>query len=104
MDSDIDVVVLTVDEDRYLTGDDWVEKSVGQSAEIVRTQEWGPLTERRVRLASGLEVEFGFTGPEWAATDPVDPGTAGVVLDGCVPLLDPRGLFWGLIGAVRGAY
>jgi uncharacterized protein len=98
------MVILTVDEDRYLTRDDWVEESVAQPAEVVRTQEWGPLTERRVLLPSGLEVEFGFVAPDWAATDPVDPGTAGVVLDGCVPLLDPRGLLRGLIGAVRGAY
>jgi predicted nucleotidyltransferase len=104
MDSDIDVVVLTVAKDQYLNGDDWVEESLAQPAGVVRTREWGPLTERRVLLASGLEVEFGFVGPDWAATDPVDPGTAGVVLDGCDPLLDPHGLLKGLIAAVRGAY
>ena len=104
MDSDIDVVVLTSDKDRYVTGDDWVEESLAKPAGVVRTREWGPLTERRVRLASGLEVEFGFTEPEWAATNPVDPVTAGVVLDGCIPLVDPGDLFMRLIQAVGGSY
>ena len=56
----------------------------------MRTKEWGRLTERRVRLSSGLEVDFGFVDPSWTATDPVDPGTASVVLDGCQPMLDRR--------------
>ena len=104
MDSDIDVVVLTGAKDRYLTGADWVEGSLAQPAEVVRTQKWGPLTEHRALLPSGLEVEFGFAGPEWAATDPVDPGTAGVVLDGCIPLVDPGDLFMRPIQAVRMTY
>jgi hypothetical protein len=28
---------------------------MGRAAQLVRTQEWDPLTERRVRLSSGLE-------------------------------------------------
>jgi uncharacterized protein len=101
MSSDIDLVVLTLDQDRYLTEENWVEESLGKPGELVRTQEWGPLTERRVRLPSGLEVEFGFVGPEWAAVDPVDPGTAGVVRDECIPLVDPRALFEHVMQAVR---
>ena len=101
-DSDIDVVVLTLGKDRFVTGEDWVVKAVSQEAKIVRTQEWGPITERRVRLPSGLDVEFGFAGPSWASTDPLDPGTAQVVLDGCIPLVDPADLFARLIETVRG--
>lgn len=72
-----------------------------ESAEIVRTQDWGHLTERRVRLSSGLGVEFGFVSPSWAATDPIDPGTASVVRDGCRPLEDSGGMFECLIAALR---
>lgn len=102
MDSDIDVVVLTLSKDRFVIGNKWVVEAVSQEAKIVRTQEWGPLTERRVRLPSGMDVEFGFAPPSWASTDPVDPGTAQVVLDGCIPFVDPGGLFASLIEAVIG--
>ncbi|HEX6420021.1 MAG TPA: nucleotidyltransferase domain-containing protein [Acidimicrobiales bacterium] len=102
MDSDVDLVVLTNDKDRYITDGRWVPDAVGESAELVRTQEWGPLTERRVVLRSGLEVEFGFVPPSWASVDPADPGTACVVRDGCSPLVDPKGAFARLSAAVGG--
>lgn len=100
MDSDIDLVVLTNEKGRYLEDDDWVAMALGEPAEIVRRQDWGPLTERRVRLSSGLEVEFGFVPPSWATTDPVDPGTAGVVRDGCRPIEDSGAVFERLIAAL----
>jgi uncharacterized protein len=93
MDSDIDVVVLTGDKVQYVTTEDWIGQAVPHGGDIVRTLEWGPLTERRVRLGSGLEIEFGFAGPSWATTDPVDPGTARVILGGCTPIVDQCGLF-----------
>ena len=49
----------------------------------------GPLTERRLLLKGGLEVEVGIAEPSWAATDPVDPGTRRVVTDGLRILHDP---------------
>ena len=55
--------------------------------------------ERRVRLSSGLEIEFGFVAPSWATTDPVDPGTAAVVRDGVQSLYDPLGLIETLAAA-----
>jgi len=70
------------------------------SKPIVRTQDWGALTERRVRIASGLEIEFGFASPSWAATDPIDPGTVKVVRRGCTLILDESALFERLIDAV----
>ena len=100
MDSDIDFVLLTVSKDHYVTGNEWVAEAVSQQADIVQTQEWGPLTERRVRLPSGLDVDFGFAAPSWASTDPVDPGTVQVVVGGCVPLVDPESHFARLIAVV----
>jgi predicted nucleotidyltransferase len=101
MDSDIDLVILTTEKERYVIADDWVEPALALDAEVVRRQEWGPVTERRVRLQSGLEVEFGFTAPSWAATAPVDPGTARVISDGCVPLVDHGGYFHQLISRLQ---
>jgi uncharacterized protein len=100
MDSDIDLVILTTETATYTLNEDWASVAVSQPAELVRTQEWGPLTERRIRVASGLEVEFGFAPPTWAETDPVDPGTAGVVSDGCTPILDRGELLEKLVQAV----
>ncbi len=69
----------------------------------MRTQAWGPLTERRVQLASGLVVEWGFAPRSWADVAPLDDGTARVVADGFAVLYDPFGLLEGLVAAVRGA-
>jgi predicted nucleotidyltransferase len=101
MDSDIDLVILTSEKESYVATEDWVQPALDLEGEIVRTQEWGPVTERRVRLPSGLELEFGFTAPSWAAIDPVDAGTARVVVDGCVPLVDHDGYFRRLISEVQ---
>lgn len=100
MDSDVDLVILTTEKGAYSASEAWASTAVSQPAEIIRTQEWGPMTERRIRLASGLEIEFGFASPNWAEINPVDPGTAQVVLKGCVPLLDRDELFEKLLDAV----
>jgi hypothetical protein len=99
MDSDIDLVILTTEKDAYSLNETWTSLAVSQPAEFIRTQAWGPLTERRIRVSSGLEIEFGFAAPNWASTDPVDPGTAGVVSDGCIPILDRGELFQNLLEA-----
>ena len=97
MDSDVDVIVVTTEPSQYIRGTDWVAEVLGHPAPVVRTMAWPPLTERRVRLPSGFDVEFGFVDPSWAMDRPVHPGTAGVVNDGCIPLVDPEGLLAQLI-------
>lgn len=101
MDSDLDLVVLTDDKEQYLSDDSWVPAAMDGPAQFVHTHDWGPLTEWRIALPSGLEVEFGFAPRSWAHTDPVDTGTAHVVNDGCSPLADPEGVFARLIAAVN---
>ncbi|MHB9863721.1 nucleotidyltransferase domain-containing protein [Streptomyces sp. YIM S03343] len=96
-DSDIDVVLLTADESRYLSEDAWIlELGLGQP---MRARQWGPITERRCSTASGLEVELGIGSPAWAKTDPVDPGTRRVVMDGARVLHDPAGILADLLVA-----
>ncbi|MGW3089723.1 nucleotidyltransferase domain-containing protein [Streptomyces sp. NPDC001108] len=96
-ESDIDIVLLTTEESQYLLEDAWaVELGLG---ELIRTQSWGPVTERRYATASGMEVELGITSPTWAETDPVDPGTHRVVTDGARVLHDPAGILTGLLAA-----
>lgn len=98
MESDVDIVVLTDQLDRHVNDRTWVGKNF-DGAEVMRTEAWGTLTELRLRLPSGLEVELGFAPRSWAATDPIDPGTARVIRDGCRPLLDPDTLFAAVIAA-----
>ncbi len=96
-DSDIDVVLLTTEESQYLLEDAWaVELGLG---ELIRTQSWGPITERRYATASGLEVELGIGSPTWAKTDPVDSGTHRVVSGGARVLHDPAGILADLLAA-----
>ena len=79
MDSDVDLVILTDGKERYLADWSWVPAAVGEPAGILRTQDWGPVTDRRIVLPSGLEIEFGFAGRSWALADPVEAGTARVI-------------------------
>ncbi len=96
-DSDVDVVLLTADESRYLREDAWaVELGLGGR---IRTRSWGPITERRYSTASGLEVELNIGSPTWAKTDPVDSGTYRIVTDGARVLHDPAGILADLLAA-----
>ncbi|MFF8373495.1 nucleotidyltransferase domain-containing protein [Streptomyces lydicus] len=97
-DSDVDIVLLTTDQPQYFNNTWASELALG---ELVRTQSWGPITERRYATASSLEVEIGISSPEWAQTDPVDPGTRRVVTDGARPLHDPAGVLASLIQTCR---
>ena len=99
MDSDVDIVLLTAKKEIYLGDESWVRELGG--LRIVNTQEWGPTTERRFVVPSGLEVEVSVAPPSWAATDPVDPGTRNIVRDGMSTLYDPRGLLERLAEACR---
>lgn len=100
MDSDIDFVVLTDRADLYIDDAAWVSDVLGTDASLIAHRDWGALTEQRVLLSSGLEVEFGFAPKDWAATDPVDPGTKAVVSAGCCPISDPDSLFQRLLSAI----
>ena len=96
--SDIDLVLLTTDQTRYRRNDWAGELSLDQP---VRTKSWGPLTEQRFTTASGLEIEINIGPPDWASTNPVDPGTRRVVTDGARPLHDPAGTLATLLSACR---
>jgi uncharacterized protein len=97
-DSDVDVVVLTTDPDMYVDDCDWIKALPGAS--LLSTRRWGALTERRLVLAGGTEVDFGVARPSWASTLPVDAGTAHVVRDGLVAIHDPDGLLAHVLAAV----
>lgn len=86
-DSDVDLVILTSGVDRYLRDWSWVSL-FGEAAEC-REEAYGRVTSVRAFYESGLEVEYGFTKPDWADT-PVDEGTSDVVRNGMKILHDPQ--------------
>ncbi|WP_445520820.1 nucleotidyltransferase domain-containing protein [Streptomyces sp. NEAU-174] len=97
-DSDIDLVLLTTDESQY-SRNAWADElALGK---LIRTQSWGLISERRFATTSGLEVEINIGSPDWAQTDPVDPGTRRVVTDGARPLHDPDAVLASLIRACQ---
>lgn len=97
-DSDVDIVLLTNSRATYTDGEDWLT-AFGADV-VVRTQQWGILTERRLARPSGLVVEVGIVSPAWASTEPLDAGTAQVAADGLMALYDPDGLLARLTAAV----
>jgi uncharacterized protein len=101
MDSDMDLVVLTDDVAAYVSAATWVNAATNTQAPVVLTRAWGPLTERRVLLPSGFEVEYGFAPKSWADVTPVDQGSASVVTDGFRILYDPDDLLTLLVEQVR---
>jgi predicted nucleotidyltransferase len=101
LESDVDLIVLTEAPERYIKSQSWIVEALGQEGTLVRTQRWGPVTERRVQVVSGLEIEFGFASVSWASTEPVDTGTVLVVRDGCRPMVDDARLFDSLKAATQ---
>lgn len=97
--SDVDLVLLVDEPAAYLRDGAWIDGLGARS--IVRTKSWGVLTERRLLLPSGLELDVGVASVSWAATGPVDAGTRQVVSDGIRIVFDPERVLTDLIAATR---
>lgn len=84
-DSDVDLIILTDRPGLYLDSVAWA----GTFGDIVRWQkeDWGKVVSPRAWYASGLEVEYGFTRPDWAAP-PMDAGTSQVISGGVRMIFD----------------
>lgn len=101
-DSDVDLILLTAEPQTYQDDRRWLD--VFGDVERVTEEDWGRVRSLRVVYRHGLEVEFGFSTPDWAQAAPVDPGTARVVRAGMRSLYDPAGVLQSLQAAVdRGA-
>ena len=86
--SDVDLVILADDPQAFLRDWSWVEsfgKVVGQN-----TEDYGNVLSLRVYYEEGLEVEFGFADPSWAAM-PLDAGTREVIAGGIEVLFERGG-------------
>ena len=83
--SDIDLVLLTDEPQKYLEELKWLE-GFG-SVEKHQTEDYGKLISIRVWYQNGVEVEYGITTPDWAAS-PLDAGTQEVILGGMIVLFE----------------
>lgn len=99
-DSDIDLVLLCTDPERYVRATDWISTF----GEVARSslEDWGDVRSVRVTYRSGTEVEFGIAGLDWAAIPP-DRGTADVLRNGVRILLDREALLDRVVRAVLGS-
>ena len=105
-DSDIDLVLLTPDPLWFRQNDGWLNemdwRSIGSTISTWRDADYGIVWSRHLRLVDGIEIEFGFGPLLWASVDPIDPGTARVISDGCRVLYDPKSLLQGLVAQIGG--
>lgn len=85
--SDVDLLILTTDVAGYVSDRSWVSL-FGETAEC-SVEDWGKVTSVRAFYASGLEVEYGFTTPDWAKM-PMDAVSSKVVSDGMKILFDAQ--------------
>jgi uncharacterized protein len=97
--SDLDVLLLATTPDLYVESDRWLESLL--PFPIIRREQFGVITERRVLLSSGLEVEFAIGPLTWASTTPINDGTRQVISDGLAILHDPDALLGRLRIAVE---
>lgn len=86
--SDLDLVILTADPERYLEDTEWA-RGFGTLTRQV-TEDWGKVQSLRVWYAGGLEVEFGLAAPDGAAP-PLDAGARSVIADGFRIFFDRQG-------------
>lgn len=84
-DSDVDLVILTNQPQRYIEDLKWIERF--GTVKQPQTEDYGKLTSIRVWYQNGLEVEYGITTPDWAAL-PLDPGTQRVLGGGMMVLFE----------------
>jgi hypothetical protein len=94
IDSDIDLMLLATDPERFRTDTTWVAQ-----IDCWMDEEYGAAWSRRVWV-SDWSVEFTFASLSWAKANPPDAGTRQVVSDGCRILHDPDALLARLCKAI----
>ncbi len=87
--SDIDLVLVVDDPQRYLADTDW-STQFGTVAQQ-QIEDYGLVTSLRVWYVGGREVEYGLTTPAWIQP-PLDEGTQRVIQDGMKILFERAAL------------
>ena len=97
-DSDLDLVLLTDERDKYV-GTDWTA-DLGPIRSVA-LEYYGKVTSVRAFYRDGLEVELAIAPADWASA-PLDAGTEQVVRDGFIVLMDRDGHATALERALAG--
>ncbi|MBM3137377.1 MAG: nucleotidyltransferase domain-containing protein [Chloroflexi bacterium] len=84
-DSDIDLVIIAENPERYFLNQSWLK--VFDNPLRTEHEDWGLVQSLRVWFGSGLEVEFGFTSKVWIS-EPLAEGTRQTLSDGYRILLE----------------
>ena len=98
-DSDIDVIVLTRDPEKYLDDPRWLD-AFGTVRSVAR-EDWAAIRALRTFYDDGTEIEFGIGAPNWASIAPLDAGTLEVVHGGMLVVFERHRLLRILESAVR---
>ncbi len=102
-DSDLDILILTAQRDRFLADPAWVAEIDWNrtKSEVAgwHDRRYGAVWSRHLLLEPLAEVELSFGLPSWAETEPIDAGTRRVLRDGLEVLFDRAGLFGPLLAA-----
>jgi hypothetical protein len=100
-DSDIDLMLLVSEPQKFRSDDHWLTEIDWAGGRVAgwHDADYGSAWSRHVALEPHGEIEFTFCTPSWAATDPIDTGTANVVSGGGRILVDKTKLFDNLLTA-----
>jgi len=102
--SDVDLLLLTDRAADYRRRRNWLTEidfaGAGYRVVSSKTARYGAAWSRHVTLAPSAEVELTFAERSWARTDPVDPGTRGIVKDAFRTIVDKDRLLAALIDAM----
>jgi hypothetical protein len=100
-DSDLDLLVLAADPEKYRPGLLWTDRihfgAAGFSLVAAKTARYGAVFSHHLRLSPRADVEVSFAAPGWAATNPIDAGTLQIVRTGFAVAVDKDGLFQRLL-------
>jgi hypothetical protein len=103
-DSDLDLLVLAVDPDRYFHTPPWPGgisfEHAGHRVVSHRIEDYGAVRSYQIQLAPSAELELSFGSVDWARTDPVDTGTAHIARDAFKIVVDKDALLQRLLDAL----
>jgi predicted nucleotidyltransferase len=102
--SDIDLVLLSDRAAEYRRRRKWLAEidfeGAGYRVQSSQNARYGAVWSRHVTLVPSAKVELTFAKRSWARTDPVDPGTRGIVMDAFRTIVDKDRLLAALIDAM----
>lgn len=88
-DSDIDLILLTNEPDKYLNDQSFL--SAFGNVSKIKKEFWGRVTSLRIWYKDSFKVELGISTPDWIYEEPLDTGTLRTITDGAKVVIDRMG-------------